>query len=107
MASKYVLVCQNADCKTRGSGEIIEALSEKLTGAGEVEVKPYMCFGACQSGPNIVMYPDKVWYCGVKLGDVDEIAGHAKGGAAVERLTHGVDDSLKDLIYQLLDAGLF
>ena len=32
---------------------------------------------------------------------------HARGGAPVERLTHGVDPSLKDLIFQLLDAGLF
>jgi len=107
MANKYVLVCQNADCKARGSGEIIEVLKEKLTSAVDVEVKPYMCFGACQSGPNIVVYPDKVWYCGVKQTDADDIAAHAKGGTAVERLTHGVDDSLKALIYQLLDAGLF
>ena len=28
MAGKYVLVCQNADCKVRGSREIIEALKE-------------------------------------------------------------------------------
>ena len=33
--------------------------------------------------------------------------GKEKGGVLVERLTHGIDDSLKDLIYQLLDAGLF
>ena len=107
MANKYVLVCQNADCKARGSGEIIESLKEKLSCAADVEVKPYMCFGACQSGPNIVLYPDKVWYCGVKQTDADAIAAHAKGGETVERLTHGVDESLQSLIYQLLDAGLF
>ncbi len=66
-----------------------------------------MCFGACQSGPNIVLYPQKVWYCGVKKKDIPEIAGHARGGPAVERLTEGVDGPLKELIYQLLDAGLF
>jgi (2Fe-2S) ferredoxin len=107
MASKYVFVCQNEDCKQRGSGELLDKLAEKLKGAGDVEVKPYMCFGGCQAGPNIVLYPQKVWYSGVKQGDVDEIAAHAAGGAPVERLTHGVDQPLKDLIYQLLDAGLF
>jgi (2Fe-2S) ferredoxin len=66
-----------------------------------------MCFGACQQGPNLVMYPQKVWYSGVKEADVEEIAGHAKGGPPVHRLTHNVDASLQDLIYQLLDAGLF
>src|SRR5947207_15532430 len=107
MACNYVLVCQNEDCKQRGSAKLLEQLTETLKSAGDVEVKPYMCFGGCQSGPNIVLYPQKVWYCGVKREDVGEIATHAKGGAPVERLTHGIDQSLQDLIYQLLDAGLF
>jgi (2Fe-2S) ferredoxin len=107
MACKYVLVCQNEDCKSRGSAELLEKLTERLKSDSEVEVKPYMCFGGCAAGPNIVLYPQKVWYSGVKRDDVDEIAAHAEGGAAVERLTHGVEQPLKDLIYQLLDAGLF
>jgi (2Fe-2S) ferredoxin len=107
MACKYVLVCQNEDCKSRGSGELLTKLSEKLKSDGDVEVKPYMCFGGCQAGPNIVLYPQKVWYSGVKAEDVDEIAKHVEDGPVVERLTHGVEQSLKDLIYQLLDAGLF
>jgi NADH-quinone oxidoreductase subunit F/NADP-reducing hydrogenase subunit HndC len=107
MACRYVLVCQNEDCKQRGSGELLQKLSEKLTGTDDVEVKSYMCFGGCQAGPNIVLYPQKVWYSGVKREDVDDIATHAKGGPPVDRLTHGIDQSLQDLIYQLLDAGLF
>jgi len=106
MGERYVLVCQNEDCKSRGSGALLDKLSEGLKDTG-VEVKPYMCFGGCAAGPNIVLYPQKVWYCGVKQNDVDEIAGHAKGGEPVERLTHGIDPQLKELIYQLLDAGLF
>jgi len=107
MSCSYVLVCQNEDCKQRGSEQLLKQLSEKLTGTGDVEVKPYMCFGGCQAGPNIVLYPQRVWYAGVKRDDVDDIARHAQGGPAVERLTGGIDQSLKDLIYQLLDAGLF
>jgi (2Fe-2S) ferredoxin len=106
MACKYVLVCQNEDCKQRGSGELLEKLTERLKGS-DVEVKSYMCFGGCQAGPNIVLYPQKVWYNAVKREDVNDIAAHAEGGAPVERLTHGIDPSLKELIYQLLDAGLF
>jgi NADH-quinone oxidoreductase subunit F/NADP-reducing hydrogenase subunit HndC len=107
MAETYVIVCQNIDCKSRGSGEILENLTARLKETSGVEVKPYMCFGACTAGPNIVVYPQKVFYCGVKQKDVDEIAAHAAGGPPVERLTHGVDPPLKELIYQLLDAGLF
>jgi (2Fe-2S) ferredoxin len=106
MACTYVLVCQNEDCKQRGSGELLENLKERLKDS-DAEVKSYMCFGGCQAGPNIVLYPQKVWYNGVKRDDVNDIAAHAEGGAPVERLTHGIDPSLKELIYQLLDAGLF
>ncbi len=107
MSKTYVLVCQNADCKARGSAELLEKLGQSVQDNENVEVKPYMCFGACQAGPNIVVYPSKTWYCNVKASDVGDIADHAKGGAPVDRLTHGVDASLKDLIFQLLDAGLF
>ena len=107
MVSKYVFVCQNVDCMQRGSGDLIEKLKEKLKASDDIEVRPYMCFGGCQSGPNIVLYPQKVWYCGVKQADVDEIAANAEGGPVVERLTQGIDPGLKDLIYQVLDAGLF
>src|SRR2546421_2315664 len=107
MASKYVLVCQNADCVQRGSGERIKELTEKLKGSDDIEVKSYMCFGGCQAGPNIVLYPQKVWYCGVKQADVEDIAAHVEGGPDVERLTQGIDPTLKELIYQVQDAGLF
>jgi len=80
MASGYVLVCQNEDCKSRGSGELLDKLTQQLKNSGDIEVKPYMCFGGCQAGPNIVLYPQKVWYCGVKQNDVEDIAAHAKGG---------------------------
>jgi (2Fe-2S) ferredoxin len=103
----YVLVCQNADCKARGSGTLFEELARRLAGRPDIEVKPYMCFGACQSGPNIVLYPQRVWYSAVKERDVEAIAAHAEGGQKVEQLAQGIDPSLQDLIYQLLDAGLF
>ena len=103
----YVLVCQNVDCLARGAGKLLTSLEERLRPSGCCEVKPYMCFGACQDGPNIVLYPERVWYAGVKESDVEDIAKHAEGGARVERLEDAVDPSLKTLIFELLDAGLF
>jgi (2Fe-2S) ferredoxin len=75
-------------------------------GLTDVEVKPYMCFGACQEGPNIVLYPEKSWYAGVKTQDLDEITDQLAGGPNVQRLDT-IDSSLKELIYQLLDTGIF
>ena len=103
----YVLVCQNVDCLARGAGQLIEQLQTRLADCGTCDVRPYMCFGACQDGPNIVLYPERVWYAGVKESDVEDIAQHAEGGAPVSRLEEGIDPSLKSLIFELLDAGLF
>jgi len=102
------LVCQNVDCKSRGSEALMKELEKKVTdkGLADVEVRPYMCFGACQEGPNIVLYPEKSWYAGVKLEDVNDILDHLAGGADVKRLDR-IDPSLKELIYQLLDTGVF
>jgi len=75
-------------------------------GLDGIEVRPYMCFGACQEGPNLVLYPEKTWYAGVKTEDLDEIVEHMAGGPDVKRLDK-IDPSLKELIYQLLDTGVF
>jgi (2Fe-2S) ferredoxin len=74
-------------------------------GLDDVEVKPYMCFGACQEGPNVVLYPEKSWYANVQIADLDDITNHLAGGPHVQRLDT-VDSSLKELIYQLLDTGI-
>jgi (2Fe-2S) ferredoxin len=74
-------------------------------GLDDVEVKPYMCFGACQEGPNIVLYPEKNWYAKVQQSDLDDIVDHLAGGPHVQRLDT-IDSSLKELIYQLLDTGI-
>ena len=108
MPGKYVLVCQNEDCKQRGSDKLLEQLAEKLKGDGDVEVKSYMCFGGCHDGPNVVLYPDKVWYAGVKEEDADAIVDkHLKQGETLPPLMGKVDKSLEEMIYQLLDAGIF
>ena len=75
-------------------------------GLTNVEIKSYMCFGACQEGPNVVVYPEKSWYARVKPEDLDEIVEHLAGGPHVQRLDT-IDSSLKELIYQLLDTGVF
>jgi (2Fe-2S) ferredoxin len=65
-----------------------------------------MCFGSCQDGPNVVLYPEKSWYARVKTEDLDDIVAHLGGGPHVTRLDT-IDSSLKELIYQLLDTGVF
>ena len=45
------------------------------------------CLDQCEHGPNLVIYPEGVWYGNVQLDDVDEIIeSHILRGKPVERL---------------------
>jgi len=85
----------------------LEQFKTKLDEAGSpIDVKSYLCFGACQDGPNIVLYPEGTWYMGVQQTDVDEIMEHMLGGEPVTRLTERVDPGLRDLILEILESGM-
>jgi (2Fe-2S) ferredoxin len=100
-------VCQNVDCKLRGSEKIMNELADKVAGRSlEVEVKPYLCFGGCEEGPNVVIHPQKIWYAGVKMEDLPEILDSLAGGPVVTRLDT-IDPALKEVTFALLDTGVF
>lgn len=58
----------------------------------DVAVTTSGCLGPCFEGPNVVVYPDAVWYQGVGASDVDELVDHLAGGPVVERLLRRDDD---------------
>lgn len=82
---KLISVCTNfreegSCCSKRGSKEIVEALKEvvKKNGLkGRIRVARSGCFGLCELGPNIAVYPDGgargTWYKGVRMEDVPAI----------------------------------
>jgi (2Fe-2S) ferredoxin len=105
--NKICFVCQNDDCKSRGSEKLMNELANRVAARSlDTEVKPYLCFGGCDHGPNIVLYPQKIWYAGVKSEDLPEILDSLAGGPAVSRLDT-MDPSLKEMIFGLLDTGVF
>ena len=100
----------NSDCRVRGASEVMERLQERMQGEefSNYELRPYMCFGGCHEGPNVVIYPDRVWYGEVKKADADRIVDeHLKKGETITSLTGKVDKGLEEMIFQLLDSGIF
>ncbi len=54
---------------------------------GKVRANQAGCLDQCEHGPDVVVYPDAVWYGGVTLYDVDEIIdSHIVGNVPVARL---------------------
>ena len=77
-------------CAARGSATVIEALRREIAAQAlldVVQVTTCGSLGLCERGPNLVVYPDGVWYSGVGVADVPEIVReHFKNGRPVERL---------------------
>jgi len=99
---RHVFVCANArpdggrpSCSGRGGAELCRSLTRAVLARGlgaTVAVTTSGCLGPCFDGPNLVIYPDGIWYQAVELGDVDGIVEHLAGGAPLShRLAHRDD----------------
>lgn len=105
---KTVLVCTNVDCQDRDSETVLDRFYDEVERLDlDVEVRDYLCFSACEKGPNVVVVEDRVWYAGVSPGDVAKIATqHLVGGETVTELTKDADSITRNLIFTVLDAGI-
>ena len=106
---RLVYVCEGGDCSEKGSIELHAELSEMLH-ERDVESKnrlrKYPCFGGCEHGINVVLFPDRVFYSQVKKDDLPEIVEHLTGdGKPVERLTGKVAADVEQITWDLLDTG--
>lgn len=92
--AKHVLVCGNADCADMGSVTLIATLRRLLkeTGRGlDIRVTRTSCMGRCGEGPTVAVYPDGVWYRGVKETDAKELVEeHLLGDRLVGRLVDNI-----------------
>jgi (2Fe-2S) ferredoxin len=94
----HVFVCENVRppedprgcCGAKGSAAVRQAFNEELRQRGlkgSVRANAAGCLDACAHGPSVVVYPDGVWYGGVRPEDVPEIVErHLVGGEPVTRL---------------------
>lgn len=88
---KQVLICVGPHCGgRRGSSKIRSAFRQEILVRklqDEIKETQCICFGLCNFGPNIIIYPDGIWYHGVSPEDVLEILeDHLIGGKVIRRL---------------------
>lgn len=95
---KHIFICGNQRepghprgcCDPQKSGDLHRAFKRALAQRGllqRVRANKAGCLDQCEHGPNVVVYPDAVWYGGVRPEDAEEIVEqHIVGGRPVERL---------------------
>ena len=90
---KIIFVCVNKRepneicCARRESEAIAAALKARVKALGlsrSVRVSKSGCQDLCAKGPNVMVFPDYVWYRGVTQADVERI---------VQDAIHGVQPS--------------
>ena len=106
----HVLVCGGTGCTSSKSMEIIKLMNELLREnniENEVKVIHTGCFGLCEKGPIVVVYPEGATYSRVTLEDVKEIVEeHLVKGRIVKRLLLG-DKDAEDVSKALEEVGFF
>lgn len=91
---RHVFVCTSGEtCTEQADTEtyvkVLRAAVQKAGRQSDIRINKAGCFSQCGHGPMVVVYPEDVWYAGVKDTDLDEIiTSHIIGGAPVERLRY-------------------
>lgn len=106
----HVLICAGTGCTASKSHDIAEALQRQLVEKGldkEVKIVKTGCFGLCERGPIMVIYPEGATYSKVSVDDVPEIVEeHLIKGRIVKRLLLG-DKEAEDVAKSLENEGFF
>ena len=97
-SAKHVFVCNQArppnhprgSCQSKGGNDLLQEFWQQLQARNlwdKFSVTYSGCLGPCDSGPNVLVYPESVMYGGVTKADVTTIINeHLIDGNVVERL---------------------
>ena len=101
---RHVLVCGGTGCTSSGSPKLIAKLEEEFAAKGlteKVQLVKTGCFGLCERGPILIVYPEGSFYSRVELDEIPRIVDeHLIGGNPVKEFLYEetVDgDNIKSL----------
>lgn len=106
----HVLICNGTGCTASKAPELMARLEKELAAKGiekEVKIVKTGCFGLCEKGPILVIYPEGATYCHVTPDDIEEIVNeHLVKGRIVKRLLLG-DKDAEDVAKSLDNVEFF
>ena len=104
-AERIIHVCVNIDCAMRGSEAVRDRLQQVVDATGaDLEINDYVCFGACEEGPNLLIEHKRAFYGEVSETDAEGIVAHALDGPPVESIDKSASFMARK-IFNMLDAG--
>ncbi len=106
-----VLCCTGTGCTSSNSRSIIAKFEEEIKNAGldkEVKVVPTGCFGLCETGPVVIIYPEGSFYSHIKVDDVSRIVSeHLVKGRIVRDLLYSESLDEKQNIRSLNEVEFY
>ncbi|MBQ1786481.1 MAG: NADH-quinone oxidoreductase subunit NuoF [Turicibacter sp.] len=88
----HVLICGGTGCTSSKSREIKKELELELKRLGlenEVQIVMTGCFGLCEAGPIVIIYPEGTFYSKVQVSDAKRIAqDHLLKGRIIKDLLY-------------------
>lgn len=97
----HVMVCGGTNCSSSASGEIIREFERQIAEKGlekEIKVVRTGCFGMCEAGPVVIVYPEGAFYARMTVENVTRIVDeHLVKGRVVKELLYkeAVDEDNK------------
>ena len=92
MYRSHVLICGGTGCSSSGSQKVQDVLEQELKAQGleeEIAIVRTGCFGLCENGPVMIVYPEGSFYSRVTPEDVKEIVSeHLLKGRIVQHLLY-------------------
>ncbi|MDQ0195302.1 NADH-quinone oxidoreductase subunit NuoF [Paenibacillus wynnii] len=86
---RSVMVCGGTGCTSSDSNKIIAALEKEVLNHGiqdKVEVVRTGCFGLCELGPVVIVYPEGIFYSCVEVKDIPNLVEqHLLNGKPYEK----------------------
>ena len=80
MTNRLCYVCEGGDCTEKGSGDLHDKLKELVAefdpNEEKIKIRRYPCFGACEQGINVTLFPDRIFYSTVTEADLPAIVAH-------------------------------
>lgn len=108
---KELLICGGTGCMSAESQKLLDNLNEEIEKHGlSDKVKAHItgCFGFCEKGPIVKVFPEDVFYTEVSPNDATEIIkGHIVGGKQVERLLYEEPTLLHKKVHTQHEMGFY